>query len=363
MLKKYPPEEQEPLAVGRRIHDLPLTASNGRPLSLHEDRLSGWPKVLYVAATPAAAAAGLARLQAQIEAFAQVETQIVGVTGGTPADNQALEKELHLRFPVLSDPQAVLLGAAGRTKDEGPFAILVDPIHRIEGVVTEKTPDDQVEQALTWARNRAERQAPSVVSAQAPVLLLPDVLDPELCRRVMTFWEDGQKIEGAVASETAGGNVVKRHTKTRTDVAIPEDSGLCKDVLTAIARHLLPEVLKAFSYRASRVETMRIGSYDAAEGGHFSAHRDNTSHLTAYRRYAVSINLNTGDYEGGHLRLPEFGPQLYAPPPGGAAVFSCSLLHLATPVTRGRRLVLLSFLYDEEGEVQRQRLAAERADP
>ena len=46
-----------------------------------------------------------------------------------------------------------------------------------------------------------------------------------------------------------------------------------------------------------------------------------------HRRFAVSLNLNTGDYEGGCLRFPEFGPHLYVAPAGGAVVFSCSLLH------------------------------------
>ena len=34
-------------------------------------------------------------------------------------------------------------------------------------------------------------------------------------------------------------------------------------------------------------------------------------------------------------------------PAGGAVVFSCSLLHEATPVTRGKRYVFLPFLYDD----------------
>ena len=68
---------------------------------------------------------------------------------------------------------------------------------------------------------------------------------------------------------------------------------------------------------------------------------------TAHRRFAVSINLNAEDFEGGDLRFPEFGPRTYRPPTGGAVVFSCSLQHEATPVTRGRRYAFLPFLYDE----------------
>ena len=54
----------------------------------------------------------------------------------------------------------------------------------------------------------------------------------------------------------------------------------------------------------------------------------------------MTINLNADDYEGGDLRFPEFGPRTYRAPTGGAVVFSCSLLHEATPVTRGRALRL-----------------------
>ncbi|RMG07061.1 MAG: 2OG-Fe(II) oxygenase, partial [Cyanobacteria bacterium J055] len=44
----------------------------------------------------------------------------------------------------------------------------------------------------------------------------------------------------------------------------------------------------------------------------------------------------------------------YEAPPGGAVVFSCSLLHEATPVTRGRRYAYLPFLYDDEAAKIRQ---------
>ena len=45
--------------------------------------------------------------------------------------------------------------------------------------------------------------------------------------------------------------------------------------------------------------------------------------------------------------LPEFGPQAYRAPTGGELVFSCSLLHEALPVTKGKRYAYLPFLYGE----------------
>jgi len=62
----------------------------------------------------------------------------------------------------------------------------------------------------------------------------------------------------------------------------------------------------------------------------------------------MTIHLNTGDYEGGFLRFPEYGPDLYRPPRGDAIVYSSSLLHEVTPVTSGRRYALVAHMFDEE---------------
>jgi predicted 2-oxoglutarate/Fe(II)-dependent dioxygenase YbiX len=110
------------------------------------------------------------------------------------------------------------------------------------------------------------------------------------------------------------------------------------------------------------MERYLVGCYRAEDGGHFAAHRDNTTSTTAHRRFAVSINLND-DYEGGEIGFPEYGSRRYRPPPGGAVVFSCSLLHTVSPVTRGRRLAFLPFLHDDDAErILQENSAAARSD-
>ena len=94
------------------------------------------------------------------------------------------------------------------------------------------------------------------------------------------------------------------------------------------------------------MERYLVGCYRADEGGHFRPHRDNTTKGTAHRRFAVTINLNS-DFEGGELSFPEFGHRSLKPKPGCAVVFSCSLLHTASPVTSGVRYAFLPFLYDD----------------
>ena len=116
---------------------------------------------------------------------------------------------------------------------------------------------------------------------------------------------------------------------------------------------MLPEVLKAYQYKATRMERYIVSCYSAEDGGHFVAHRDNTTKGTAHRRFAVSVNLNA-DFDGGELSFPEYGPKGFKPGPGCAVVFSCSLLHAVSKVTRGRRYAFLPFLYDDEAATLRE---------
>lgn len=79
----------------------------------------------------------------------------------------------------------------------------------------------------------------------------------------------------------------------------------------------------------------------------------------------MTINLNGGEYDGGDLCFPEYGPRTYRAPPGGALVHSCSLPHEVLPMRRGRRYACVLFLFDEEGErirtVARKQIAATAA--
>ena len=129
---------------------------------------------------------------------------------------------------------------------------------------------------------------------------------------------------------------------------IVEDESLKQAIVASVRRRLDPAIRHAFQFAATRMERYLVACYEAG-AGHFRPHRDNTTLGTAHRKFAVTINLNPDDYEGGDLRFPEFGRRTYRAPTGGAIVFSCSLLHEATPVTRGRRFAFLPFLYDEQG--------------
>lgn len=182
----------------------------------------------------------------------------------------------------------------------------------------------------------------------APVLYLPNVFETELCERLVQIYEQNGGAQSGFMRDENGKTLLKLDPshKVRKDFRIT-DVALRKSLVHRVHQRIVPEIQRAFQFTATRIERYIIACYDADEGGHFRPHRDNTTKGTAHRRFAVTINLNAEDYDGGNLRFPEFGERVYRAPTGGAIVFSCSLLHEATPVTRGRRYAFLPFLYDE----------------
>lgn len=204
------------------------------------------------------------------------------------------------------------------------------------------------------------------VELHAPVLIVPRVFELSLCQRLIAHYESSGGEPSGVMRDIGGRTVgVLDSFKKRRDAPI-DDEPFRSDLRDRITHRLLPEILKAFHFRATRLERYIVACYDAEEGGYFRPHRDNTTFGTAHRQFACSINRNAEDYAGGDLRFPEFGSRCYRAPTGGAVVFSCSLLHEATPVTRGRRYAFLPFFYDEEGariRMENQRRLAEGSEP
>ncbi|WP_439594598.1 2OG-Fe(II) oxygenase [Falsiroseomonas sp.] len=182
----------------------------------------------------------------------------------------------------------------------------------------------------------------------APVLILPRVFEPAFCQRLIAEYEKFGGGESGFMRDEGGRTIgVMDPTHKRRKDLFLEDETLKAQIRARLNARLVPEIRRAFQYNVTRLERYVVACYDSADKGFFRAHRDNTTKATAHRRFAVTMNLNTGEYEGGELNFPEFGPQTYKAPAGGAVVFSCSLLHEARPVTRGRRYAFLPFLYDD----------------
>jgi predicted 2-oxoglutarate/Fe(II)-dependent dioxygenase YbiX len=185
------------------------------------------------------------------------------------------------------------------------------------------------------------------VELQAPIILLPNVFEPEFCRMLIGLYEAHGGKETGFMRDLDGKTVamLDHAHKRRRDFTIA-DKEVINQIQVRFVRRVIPEILKVHQFKVTRMERYLIGCYTAKEGGHFGPHRDNTTKGTAHRRFAVSVNLND-DFDGGEVSFPEYGPRSFKPPVGGAVVFSCSLLHAVSEVTRGRRYAFLPFLYDD----------------
>ncbi len=289
----------------------------------------------------------------------------VSVDEADEAQNRLRQSIPGIRYFWDFDRQvSALYGAvdAQGTKDltYGPFTLVLDPMLRVLAYLPILPAEDH-NRALDYVLNSLPPVAEHAgTRLNAPVLVLPRVLDPEMCRELIGQYQQfGGKPSGfmrAVGGKTV--TVMDKKFKIREDFNFesnPELAPLRKRIQSAFIRRLVPEIQRAFQFEATRIERYVVACYDSGSGGFFRPHRDNTTPGTAHRRFACTINLNADDYEGGELRFPEFGPQTYRAPTGGAVVFSCSLLHEATPVTAGTRYAFLPFFYNEAAAEIRKR--------
>ncbi len=193
------------------------------------------------------------------------------------------------------------------------------------------------------------RDAAAPDAGFAPVLEIPRLFEPEFCAELIAYYRRSASEESGFAVELDGQTVTRADPrfKRRRDVTIA-DPALRDETRARLRDRLLPMLVRAWGWRGREIERDLIACYDSRDHGFFSAHRDDATPGTAHRRFAVTINLNAQDYDGGELRFPEFGRRLYKPPTGGAVVFGCGLLHEALPVVAGVRYALVPFLYDDD---------------
>lgn len=344
---------QEPaceLTVGDRAPNFVLPAADGRFVMFY-DQTKGRQPVLLL--TPGRGAPGA---RAVLRAFADAAPQFAArglilfcVSCDSVADNAALAYP----FLIWSDPEKAVsrayhknlgLSLGAEAPGDSVVAVLMDANQRLLAVRSGAAAV-LASQVLEFYQAQPAPDATEVRGANAPVLLLPRVLDRAACRALIELWHTAGHAEGTVGLVTAGQahDVVAHAAKKRLDHRIL-DPELNRVLQRTVGRRIAPEIQKAFHFQGFRFDRFLVVCYDAARGDYFKPHRDNTGPETADRRFAITLNLNSEEYDGGALVFPEYGGHGYRPETGGAVIFSCSLIHAALTPTRGRRFALLSFL-------------------
>lgn len=294
--------------------------------------------------------AALALVREHSAQFADLSRLFFGVLPDAESFADATDDRTFRWFGDMTGDMRRAFQAIGQGGELEPQWIVLDPTLRILTHAPLAEGRTVLERLATLGRPEDHAGVPM----HAPVLITPRIFDPDLCQRLIEAYDRDGGAPSGVMKQIGGKTVgVLDDFKRRRDANLT-DIDLLEAVRQSISLRLLQQIEKVFQFKPTRIERYIVACYDAGEGGYFRPHRDNTTTGTAHRRFAVSINLNADGFEGGDLRFPEFGPATYRPPTGGAVVFSCSLLHEATPVTKGTRYAFLPFLFDEDAERIRQ---------
>ena len=249
---------------------------------------------------------------------------------------------------VMADEGAALaraFGAAERIHDT-PFSCAVDVNQRIVSVWKNRNAQNHLGDILREAKRLKElkEKPPLQLPAPAPILVVPDVLSADDRKSIIEFWEKGKQYAGTIGSE--GKEKVVASGKRRIDVDV-NDRAFLAWLDSIMVKRLYPELRKVFALDVTYRERYKIGCYTAEDAGYYNQHRDTGVAALSYRRVSVSFLLNDA-FEGGNLIMPEYGPQAaFRAPAGGALCFPSAVLHGVTPVTSGKRFVMVSFLHGD----------------
>jgi hypothetical protein len=287
----------------------------------------------------------LARLLHDSQLFHADRLVFYGVLTAPPADPSFYIGLNTFAISFIADYDGAITRTFGAS--DMPCTIVIDPMLRAVANIPWNYADGHAKSVRQVMASLPAVDDSAGVPLTAPVLIVPRVLDFDLCDFLVQFYDKlGGKDSGFLMdNDSQTSTVVDYRMKRRNDlsVLVPDLRDTIRD---QIVRRLLPPIERFFQYSATRMDRYIVACYDSAVGGHFYRHRDNVNAGARHRRFAVTINLNK-DYDGCDLTFPEFGSRTYRAPHGGAIVFSCGALHQVTPVTRGRRYAFLAFLYGE----------------
>lgn len=337
------------LALPFDTHD-----QDGRKLALADDHLSG--KFLWmVFLTDPYGDAALPLLKSLAGAEERLEaanaTVVVISASGDAARNRQLQRDAGLRWPIACDPSGAIFAAYGLHMGSGEPSrlVLLTPYRQVRTwFELDGETGATLNKAIEIMENAQAAEELRWSPPHAPVLIVPNVLSPEECGKLVESVETDTPfmVRQPQAGEIAGNYkipVYDHHRQDRVDLII-KDANTLNFLNERIFGRVTPMIKKAFAFDVTRREDLHIARYVGKREGIAMGHRDNTLPPGAHRRFALSMSLND-DYEGGEIAFGEFSPKGYRVPAGTAMVFSSSLLHEVQETTAGVRYNLISHLF------------------
>ena len=165
------------------------------------------------------------------------------------------------------------------------------------------------------------RQEPHQLNQAAPVLVLPTVLEPADCVRLLALVP-----ADAPAAGSAG-------------VA---DKTVVDEIAKLLLRRIGLEIEKAFSFDDFTIASLVLRWDDPSAPA--ERRREINDPAVEGRPFQLVMDLDSSGYEGGTIGFPEYGPHGYRPGTGGAIIHAGTLLRELARVVSGRRILLMATL-------------------
>ena len=114
-------------------------------------------------------------------------------------------------------------GADGAV-DFKPVSFLIDPMMRIMGHQPIDNPETHMPRLLEFLRRMPKIGQPTAAQQQAPVLMIPRVFEPEMCKRLIQLYQEHGGEESGFMREVDGKTVgiVDHSHKRRKDYTITD---------------------------------------------------------------------------------------------------------------------------------------------
>ena len=340
--------------------DFETLDETGRALRMRADCFAGRPMILgFVGALDhPATQAWLGQWQAAESAIEAAGAHLMFVSSDTnAAQARQIKRSCGLLAPVCGDPTGAIQAQYGLChgrdlQEPGSARIVIITANGQVRRIMDRS-EAGIESSLETVRELGVEAAGKAregwIPGHAPILVIPNALDPEDCRTLIERFEasDGFRVDRPAPEETAEHKfmVSDYNRQDRIDHVL-KDPALLARLDQRLAERVMPQVQKAFAFQVTRRELLHIARYKGAREGIHIGHRDNTHPSSQYRRFALSISLND-DYEGGGLVFREYSGLGYRGAVGTAFVFASGLLHEIEETTKGVRYNLISHLFND----------------
>lgn len=316
------PSGERLLAAGDRLPDFVLPDPGGQ-LHFFYQTVTGRPVVFFLFANTAKQDQWdeMKELASLNEAIHEAGADLIIVSNDGIESLAMVAKTIPAHAVWLADINGVVnmgLRTAALFPFSGVVSLVLDGNQRIVAV-------RGLEKAqASWALGVLQamsREEPHQLNQVAPVLVLPAVLDPADCARLLALIPADAPPSGSVS------------------VA---DKAVTEATTKLLLRRIGLEIEKAFSFDDFSIESLSV-RWDSA-GASGERRREINDPAVEGRPFQLVVDLDNGGYEGGAIGFSEYGPHSYRPGTGGAIIHAGTLLRELMPVTSGRRCLLTATL-------------------